>query len=96
MDERSTPAPSQTEQDLAESLRTTAKERQQLQLQMERIRQHVHVVREDEIRRVEEQLQHALLQLAGRPDFSAAATACHRAYQHALRADVLAPLEDLL
>jgi hypothetical protein len=60
-------------------------------------RHYVQQVREDELGRVEQQLQMALQLLqSGRPDFSAAATACHRAYQHALRADVLAPVGDLL
>lgn len=65
--------------------------------QLAQARHHVQNVRDDELRRAAERRLEALRFLeAPLPDYSAAATACHRAYQHQLRADVLAPVENLL
>jgi hypothetical protein len=60
-------------------------------------RRHVQQVREDELRRTAQCRAEALRCLEQPlPDYSAAATACHRAYQHSLRAGVLTPVENLL
>jgi len=66
-----------------------------VQGRLARVLQHVQTVRDDELRRVAEQRAEALrcLELS---DYSAAAVACHRAHQHALRAEVLGPVEGLL
>lgn len=96
--------PTQLERDLAATVDDLARERRELlaahrdaERQVAHARHHVRLVREDELARAAAQRQTALAFLnRPLPDYSAAATACHRAHQHALRAEVLAPVENLL